>query len=195
MQLKRTSTSRSRILVWSDCCTGCPFLNMPTTTCLKVRSCFPCGTTNLNVPRETRTYSDSDPMTSRLRWPCSRRSAEETFRRCKLDLPSVLPAGLSHEFAGDLAKQKQWTAFLKKNRLDAAGLADTVAVLRESFAKLGISQFADVGDEKSTRGQFGNSTATQDPRSSSDFTSPSQMAGGHDGQHPAMSCPSRRVPV
>jgi hypothetical protein len=67
-----------------------------------------------------------------------RSAIEETFRRRKLDLPSVLPAGLSHEFAGDLAKQKQWAAFLKKNRLDAAGLADTVAVLRESFAKLGI---------------------------------------------------------
>lgn len=67
-----------------------------------------------------------------------RSAIEETFRRRKLDLPSVLPAGLSHEFAGDLVKQKQWAAFLKKNRLDAAGLADTVAVLRESFAKLGI---------------------------------------------------------
>lgn len=68
----------------------------------------------------------------------TRNAIEETFRRRKLELPSVIPAGLSQEFADDPAKQRQWAAFLKKNRLDAADLANTVAVLRDSFAKLGL---------------------------------------------------------
>jgi hypothetical protein len=69
-----------------------------------------------------------------------RRAINETFGRRKLALPATLPAGLSDAFASDPAKQRQWTAFLKKGRLEATGLHDTVAILRGALAKLGIPQ-------------------------------------------------------
>ena len=54
-------------------------------------------------------------------------------------MPSTLPAGLSEGFANDVAKQRQWTAFLKKNRLDAMDLAEVVELLRDEFQKLGAA--------------------------------------------------------
>lgn len=57
-----------------------------------------------------------------------------TFRRRGTPLPAETPLGLSEEFAGDLAKQKQWTAFLRKNRLEAPPLPDVVAEIR-TFAQ------------------------------------------------------------
>lgn len=38
----------------------------------------------------------------------------------------------------DAAKQTQWNAFLKKNRLDAIALADVVTLLRNKFHKVGV---------------------------------------------------------
>jgi hypothetical protein len=48
-----------------------------------------------------------------------RRAVEATFDRRKLAMPSTLPSGLSDAFVQDVAKQRQWAAFLKKNRLEA----------------------------------------------------------------------------
>jgi hypothetical protein len=69
-----------------------------------------------------------------------RRAVEATFDRRKLALPNTLPSGLSDAFAQDAAKQRQWAAFLKKNRLDALSLTEVVALLRSEFQKLGILQ-------------------------------------------------------
>lgn len=65
-----------------------------------------------------------------------RRAVEATFDRRKLAIPATIPSGLSDAFVQDAAKQKQWAAFLKKNRLDALDLADVVALLRREFQKL-----------------------------------------------------------
>ena len=65
-----------------------------------------------------------------------RRAVEATFARRKSAMPSTLPAGLSEGFANDVAKQRQWTAFLKKNRLEALDLVAVVALLRSEFQKL-----------------------------------------------------------
>ncbi|VTU46210.1 hypothetical protein SRS16P2_00545 (plasmid) [Variovorax sp. SRS16] len=68
-----------------------------------------------------------------------RRAIEATFARRKLALPSTLPSGLSDAFAQDAAKQRQWAAFLQKNRLEALDLAEVVAFLRGEFEKLGAA--------------------------------------------------------
>jgi hypothetical protein len=64
------------------------------------------------------------------------RAIHATFARRQLAMPSTLPSGLSDAFVQDAAKQKQWTAFLKKNRLEALDLAEVVALLRGEFQKL-----------------------------------------------------------
>ena len=58
------------------------------------------------------------------------------FDRRKLAIPTTLPSGLSDAFVQDAAKQRQWAAFLKKNRLEALDLAQVVARLRGVFQKL-----------------------------------------------------------
>jgi len=68
-----------------------------------------------------------------------RRAIEATFARRQSAMPATLPIGLSDGFAGDPTKQRQWTAFLKKNRLQALGLAEVVALLRREFQKLGVA--------------------------------------------------------
>jgi predicted nucleotidyltransferase component of viral defense system len=50
-----------------------------------------------------------------------------TFHRRGTQLPKDLPFGLSDEFALDAAKQAQWQAFLRKNRLHAPDLVAVVA--------------------------------------------------------------------
>ena len=65
-----------------------------------------------------------------------RRAIEATFNRRKLAMPSTLPSGLSDAFVQDAAKQRQWAAFLKRNRLDALDLAEVVMLLRREFQKL-----------------------------------------------------------
>ncbi|RJP64649.1 MAG: nucleotidyl transferase AbiEii/AbiGii toxin family protein [Comamonadaceae bacterium] len=67
-----------------------------------------------------------------------RRAIEATFDRRKLALPSTLPSGLSDTFAQDAAKQRQWAAFLKKNRLQALNLTEVVTQLRSELWKLGL---------------------------------------------------------
>ena len=43
---------------------------------------------------------------------------------------------MSEAFARDVVKTAQWTAFLKKNRLQALDLASVVTLLRGEFNKL-----------------------------------------------------------
>ena len=52
-----------------------------------------------------------------------------TFARRKTPLPSVRPLALTHAFSQDDGKKRQWQAFLKKNRIDAATLDRTVDLL------------------------------------------------------------------
>ena len=67
-----------------------------------------------------------------------RRAIEATFSRRKMAMPASLPAGLSDAFAADAIKQTQWSAFLKKNRLDAIALAEVVTRLRGEIHKVGV---------------------------------------------------------
>ncbi len=52
-----------------------------------------------------------------------------TFTRRQTTLPTERPLALTKQFSEDTAKLRQWQAFLNKNRIDAASLGDTVAVL------------------------------------------------------------------
>lgn len=63
-------------------------------------------------------------------------AAQATFARRGLAIPEAIPAGLSDAFAQDATKQRQWAAFLKKNRLLPLDLAHVVGLLRNEFRKL-----------------------------------------------------------
>lgn len=52
-----------------------------------------------------------------------------TFARRQTALPAERPLALTSEFSDEPAKQRQWRAFLGKNRLTAGSLAETVALL------------------------------------------------------------------
>jgi hypothetical protein len=67
-----------------------------------------------------------------------RRAIEATFERRKLPMPTAVPVGFADVFAADAAKQTQWNAFLKKNRLEAIALADMVDALRGKFKAVGV---------------------------------------------------------
>lgn len=64
------------------------------------------------------------------------RATEATFTRRGLAIPEMTPSGLSDMFAQDATKQRQWMAFLKKNRLQPLDLAQVVELLRTEFQKL-----------------------------------------------------------
>jgi hypothetical protein len=61
------------------------------------------------------------------------RAIAATFERRKTDLPEDLPLALGPRFAGDEGKQRQWAAFLRRNRLDekANSFADCQARIVE----------------------------------------------------------------
>lgn len=52
-----------------------------------------------------------------------------TFERRGTALPEGLPLGLSDEFANDVAKRRQWDAFVRRNRLQAPPLPDLAGEL------------------------------------------------------------------
>jgi len=54
-----------------------------------------------------------------------------TFARRQTALPIERPLALTTQFSADAAKLRQWQAFLSKNRIDAASLGDTVALLHD----------------------------------------------------------------
>ncbi len=58
-----------------------------------------------------------------------------TFLRRGTDLPTGWPVGLTDSFAADASKQRQWQAFLRKNRLDAPNLVDVIRDLRTALAQ------------------------------------------------------------
>lgn len=58
------------------------------------------------------------------------RAIAATFRRRRTALPEGIPAALGDGFAADAAKQAQWRAFLRKNRIDAPALEEVVADIR-----------------------------------------------------------------
>jgi hypothetical protein len=64
------------------------------------------------------------------------RAVQATFARRRLAIPEAIPAGLSDAFAQDATKQKQWTAFLNKNRLQPLDLAQVLELLRAVFQRL-----------------------------------------------------------
>lgn len=64
-----------------------------------------------------------------------KRAIEATSNRRKMAMLAVMPVGLSDGFATDMAKQAQWRAFPKKNRLGELALSDVVRRLRDDFAQ------------------------------------------------------------
>ena len=52
-----------------------------------------------------------------------------TFARRQTALPTGRPLALTQQFSEDAAKLRQWQAFLNKNRIEAASLGETVALL------------------------------------------------------------------
>lgn len=63
------------------------------------------------------------------------RAIAATFARRGTALPAGWPVGLTDQFAGDAAKQRQWQAFLRKNRLDAPDLANVIKELRTALVQ------------------------------------------------------------
>ncbi|HEL9664689.1 TPA: nucleotidyl transferase AbiEii/AbiGii toxin family protein [Legionella pneumophila] len=53
-----------------------------------------------------------------------------TFNRRGMDLPEVLPIGLTDEFANDPSRESMWKAFLRKNELEQKPLTEVIAVIR-----------------------------------------------------------------
>ena len=52
-----------------------------------------------------------------------------TFARRQTALPTERPLALTNQFSEDSTKQRQWQAFLSKNRIAADSLGDTIALL------------------------------------------------------------------
>lgn len=67
------------------------------------------------------------------------RAIEATFARRQTTIPHALPIGLSDAFAADATKQVQRKAFLRKNKLDAMGLADVVRYVRWRAMQCGFT--------------------------------------------------------
>ena len=57
------------------------------------------------------------------------RAIEATFTRRSTALPKEQPLALTGKFSGDNAKRLQWSAFLRKGRIAAVGLVETVDLL------------------------------------------------------------------
>jgi len=62
--------------------------------------------------------------------PALAQALKNTFERRRTELPRGAPTALSPEFHDDAGKRTQWTAFLKKNRLDGRGLSLSDATTR-----------------------------------------------------------------
>lgn len=72
-----------------------------------------------------------------------------TFARRSTALPTVRPLALTSQFSEDKTKGGQWQAFLNKNRLIGAPLAETVSLLdmllwRPTEAAVGTSTYSEV---------------------------------------------------
>lgn len=58
-----------------------------------------------------------------------------TCMRRNTDLPTATPLGLSDEFAQSATKRTQWSAFLRKNALNAPALDKVIEELRDALAE------------------------------------------------------------
>jgi predicted nucleotidyltransferase component of viral defense system len=58
------------------------------------------------------------------------RAIAATFLRRGMPVPTVLPVGLTDEFATDSSRQAMWHAFLKKNKITITSLSEVVTKLR-----------------------------------------------------------------
>ena len=59
---------------------------------------------------------------------------QATFARRQTAFPTQAPLALTDEFSNDKGKQTQWSAFLRKNRLDnSKGLSEVIDLLRAFF--------------------------------------------------------------
>jgi hypothetical protein len=67
------------------------------------------------------------------------RAITATFNRRKTAMPSTRPIGLSDAFANDAAKQVQWRAFIRKNKLNMLDLGDVVRFVRERAQQCGFA--------------------------------------------------------
>jgi predicted nucleotidyltransferase component of viral defense system len=77
------------------------------------------------------------------------RAIHATFQRRKTELPESTPTGLTIAFATDAQKQKQWRAFLDRNRLDAPSLDIVVKELVE-FLQQPLALARDFGTRRSS---------------------------------------------
>ncbi len=57
-----------------------------------------------------------------------------TFNRRGMDLPEVLPIGLTDEFANDSSRESMWKAFLRKNELGQKSLVEIIGFIRNSIS-------------------------------------------------------------
>jgi hypothetical protein len=67
-----------------------------------------------------------------------RRAIEATFARRQTAMPATLPIGLTETFAEDGAKQVQWNAFLRRNKLDAMALTEVARYIRGRAQQCGL---------------------------------------------------------
>jgi hypothetical protein len=63
-------------------------------------------------------------------------AVRSTFSRREMDLPTVLPIGLTDEFALDASRQAIWNTFIRRNELTAGPLQEIVAMLGAEFEKI-----------------------------------------------------------
>jgi hypothetical protein len=66
--------------------------------------------------------------------PSLSRAIQATFRRRKTEVPATPPLALTEAFSTDAQKTKQWSAFVKKGKLEPSGLAlPTVCAFLQQF--------------------------------------------------------------
>jgi predicted nucleotidyltransferase component of viral defense system len=63
----------------------------------------------------------------------SSRAIRATFKRRKTALPTAPPLALTAEFGADVAKVRQWEAFIRKGKLDAAVTLEQVCAFLNGF--------------------------------------------------------------
>lgn len=73
---------------------------------------------------------------SELEQPLLAEAIQATFARRGTPLLETIPTGLSEAFALDSQKTTQWSAFVRKNKLEAPELASVVALLKSHFLQL-----------------------------------------------------------
>jgi hypothetical protein len=60
-------------------------------------------------------------------------AVQATFQRRGTPMPTVTPVGLSERFSKDKSHLDLWAAFVKRNKLEAESLLETVDYLRDQF--------------------------------------------------------------